>query len=281
MNVVTHRARAKINLTLEVVGEAGGYHLLRSLVLSIDLNDKVVARRRTDGRVLVRMRGMGSERIPEDKNNAVRAARAFMARFSCAGADIFIKKRIPIGAGLGGSSADVAGVLRALATLYGVQDEGALKEIADSLGSDTGYMLRGGAALLSGRGEVVQPLSDVPKLHFLLLLPKEGVSTAACYKLCTAHSRGEHTEAACRALVAGDIEGACKHFENHLLAPACSLNGDIARALALARSLSPLHAGMTGSGSCVFALFPTKRAARAAQKKCKGRFRTLVATSIT
>ena len=81
------------------------------------------------------MHGLGSDRIPPERNNAVKAGEAFVAAFGTRGADIRICKDIPMGAGLGGSSADAAGVLNALAKLYGVQDRQALKALADTLGS--------------------------------------------------------------------------------------------------------------------------------------------------
>ena len=85
MKTVRVTAHAKINLTLDVVGEEGGYHALDSLVATIALGDRIVARARTDGRVFVTMHGMGSERIPAGRNNAALAAERFFAAFGGGG----------------------------------------------------------------------------------------------------------------------------------------------------------------------------------------------------
>ena len=146
MDTVSVNAYAKVNFTLDVVGRAGGYHLLDSLVCTVGLFDRVTARR-ADG-VRVRMTGEGAASIAAG-SNAERAARAFCAAFG-GGADIVIERAIPVGAGLGSSSADAAGVLRALAKLYGIPDMVCLKSLADSLGSDTGYLLTGGWARMTG-----------------------------------------------------------------------------------------------------------------------------------
>ena len=81
MEQVTILARAKLNLTLEVTGRAGGYHTLDSLVAALNLSDTVTVRGRTDGKIGITMRGMGSELLPPEKNNAVRAAKAYFAAF--------------------------------------------------------------------------------------------------------------------------------------------------------------------------------------------------------
>ena len=193
MNTARVNAYAKLNLTLDITGREGGYHTLDSLVATIDLSDRIVARRRRDNLVSVRMHGMGSESIPPEENNAQRAGEAFVSAFHTTGADISVYKDIPVGAGLGGSSADAAGVLRAMAKLYAVKDGVALKAVADMLGSDTGYLLTGGYARMRGRGTQTEPLHGLPSLSLLLLCPREGVSTAECYarSVCPSPVRGD------------------------------------------------------------------------------------------
>ena len=106
MDTVRVKAYAKINLTLSVTGVKDGYHMLDSIVTSVDLYDAVKVKKRRDGLVSVTMRGCGSENIPFGSNNAVKAAQAFIEKYSTRGADITVNKNIPVGAGLGGSSAD-------------------------------------------------------------------------------------------------------------------------------------------------------------------------------
>ncbi len=284
MNVVKVKSYAKINLTLEILGVQEGYHILDSLVTSVDISDLIVLKKRKDKLSRVVMHGMGSESIPPEKNNALKAAELFSQTFAVAGADITVYKNIPIGAGLGGSSADISGVINGMAKLYGVTDEGALKTLADRLGSDTGYMLKGGFARMGGRGENVQLFSADTELHFLLLCPETPVHTGACFQAFDALNFGKmrekNTEKCMRALLENDKEGVGRYLTNDLLVPAESLNNDITTALKEARSFSPLGVGMTGSGSCVFALFESKELCEWAKSRYRGKFRAIVAKSV-
>ena len=278
--MVRIKSYAKINLSLNITGREGGYHTLRSLAASIDLSDTIFLTRRKLSRVT--MHGLGSEGIPPEKNNALRAAELFSERFGTDGADISIYKDIPMGAGLGGSSADAAGVLRGMRKLYGVGTDEELKELADALGSDTGYMLKGGYALLEGRGERVTPLPCAETLWLLLLLPREGVSTAECYRLYDEmpDADGGQTEHCVQALLSGRAEELGANLFNSLLAPASRLQPAVARALEEAKSFSPYGAGMTGSGSCVFALFENDAFCEWAKSRYRGACRALTAKTI-
>lgn len=266
-------AHAKINLTLDVVGEEGGYHALDSLVATIALGDRIIARARTDGRVSVTMHGMGSERIPAGRNNAALAAERFFAAFGGGGADITVYKRIPIGGGLGGSSADAAGVLNALAKLYdAIADMGALKTVADGLGSDTGYLLTGGYARMQGRGERITPLEGLPALHLLIACPRRGVSTPKCFRAYDEQGKTYPpcTERVRAAFAAGDAAGAAGMLGNHLFAAAAACEPGVAEAASALRALAPLGVNMTGSGSASYAVFASAAEADAAARRVQG-----------
>ncbi len=285
MKRVKIKSYAKINLTLEITGVEKGYHLLDSLVANVDIFDLLVLKKKKGALSSITMKGMGSESIPPEKNNALKAAEAFSARFQTEGAEITVYKNIPIGAGLGGSSADVAGVLNGMAALYGVKDRVALKEIADSLGSDTGYMLNGGFARMRGRGEQVERLSLTNKLYLLLLCPKSLVSTADCYKTYdvtpkTLEYRGCPTEDCISFLQKRDVNEGGRCLMNDLFRPACALNTEVGQAYADLESLSPLGTCMTGSGSGVFALFETKELCEWAKSRYKGKATAYVTQTV-
>ena len=274
MNYVRVKSYAKINLTLDIAGVADGYHMIDSVVASIDLCDVISAKKRKDGLVSVTMHGEGSETIPHENNNAAKAAEEFVKVFQTSGADITVWKNIPIGAGLGGSSADVAGVLNAMAKLYDVTDFAAVKQIADSLGSDCGYMLSGGWARLSGRGEVVKRLDSRLKLDIGLLVPKSGVSTAECYRVCDSLPRGAFTAAAAEeAVLACDRDKLCESLSNGLTAAAVRLNGDVGACIEELEGFAPLGVDMTGSGSGVYAVFENDQFLRYAQSRYRGKYR--------
>lgn len=282
MNAVKVNAYAKLNLTLDVTGRENGYHTLDSLVTTISLSDRIVVKKRRDQLVNIVMHGMGSEGIYPERNNAYLAGEAFVKRFGTTGADIAVYKNIPIGAGLGGSSADAAGVLNAMAKLYAIADMGGLKSLADGLGSDTGYLLRGGAARMRGRGENLRPVGGMPEMHFLLLVPEGGVSTAECFRRYDELGKagGARTERVIGLMSAGNAVWAANSFGNDLYEAAVSLEPRVRDALTEAKSFSPLGAGMTGSGSAVFALFETRELAEWARSRYRGKARALCVKSM-
>ena len=285
MNTVKIKSYAKVNLTLEITGVENGFHMLDSLVASIDLFDLIVLKKRKDNLSSITMHGMGSEGIPPEKNNALKAAEAFSEVFHTSGADITVYKNIPIGGGLGGSSADVVGVLNGMAKLYNVTDREALKALADRLGSDTGYMLTGGFARMQGRGEQVTPIAVKETLYLLLICPDGGVSAGACYTKYdelphTLQWKESATQGCMDALLKNDVNEGGRYLMNDLYVPALHLNADVEKAYKEAESFSPIGVTMSGSGSAVLALFETKELCQWAQSRYRGKFRTYVVQTV-
>ena len=284
MNRIKIKSYAKVNLTLEIVGVEGAYHLLDSLVASIDLFDLIDIKKRKDTQNFVMMHGMNSETIPLEQNNAKKAADAFCREFGVNGVDITVYKNIPIGGGLGGSSADIVGVLNGMAKLYDINDFDRLKRLADSLGSDTGYMLTGGFARMQGRGERVQKLETDAKLYALLLCPSSSVSVGACYRgydeLKRAYTNGETTEKCIQALMQQDVNAVGRYLTNALFEPASRLCEGVKSAYLEAQGFSPLGVMMSGSGSCVFAIFETRELCEWAKSRYKGEHQAYVVETI-
>lgn len=284
MKQVKATSYAKLNLSLEITGVKDGYHQLDSLVCSIDLGDEIRLKKRKDRLINVTMRGMGSESVPPEENVAVKAGEAFAEKYGVNGADITVFKNIPMGAGLGGSSADAAGVLNGMAKLYGVDDYAGVKAIADSLGSDTGYMLRGGFARMTGRGEQVWRLNQ-PKtaLYFLLLCPRSPVSTGKCYSLfdsmACANEKGR-TEESIQSFLRGEYTGMGSSFYNALYPPARALNADVGAAFDALKAFSPSGVCMSGSGSAVFALFESRELCEWARSRYRGDARAYVVKTV-
>lgn len=270
MNSVTVRTYGKLNLTLDILGREGDFHMLDSIVCTVDLSDRVTVRRRKDGLVRIFMHGMGSEAISPEENNAFRAAEAFVKDYGTKGADITVHKNIPMGAGLGGSSADAAGTIDALFRLYGAP-QAEKKAFADRFGSDTGYLLTGGAARLRGRGERVERI-DIPDFYALLVCPERRVSTAECYQKFDELKSPEppRSERAAEELARGNLEWAARLFGNHLTRAAEGLEPEVGRTLGRLRSLSPLCACMTGSGSACYAVFAARELAEWARSRYRG-----------
>lgn len=280
MNTVKLNAYAKLNLTLDIKGVKNGYHMLDSLVTTVNISDGVTLKKRNDGIVRVVMRGAGSSSVLPEENNAQKAGDAFTAAFQTRGADIFIHKNIPIGAGMGGSSADAAAVIAGMGMLYGVSDMGAMKTLADSLGSDTGYLLSGGLARLGGRGCEVE-LLPYRQMYFLILFPRAGIPTRECYAefdLCG--TPGARTERAAAELAAGNLHWAAKCFGNDLFEPAKKLLPAVEDAYLSLRAFSPLGVSMTGSGSAVFGCFESRELCEWAKSRYRGKCRAVTAKSV-
>lgn len=293
MNYCKVKAGAKINLTLDITGVSGGYHLLDSLVVSLDLSDLIAAKRRKDGAIKVYSRGEGTELLPETENNAYKAAKLFAEEFQTGGAELKIYKNIPVGAGLGGSSADAAGALHAMRQLYlkeiTPETEERILKIADRTGSDTRAMYLGGAVRIRGRGEIAERIfrqsgqpREKKKLYFLLICPRTGVSTPKCFQ---GYDRGgiaypPVTKGAVEKYENGDVAGLGKLIKNDLRAAACELNADVKQAIEEAEWFSPLGASMTGSGSAAYALFDTREMLDWAFSRYKGGFRAIRAESV-
>src|SRR5215470_10618721 len=154
------RVPAKINLHLGVGSlRADQYHELTTVYQAVSLYDEVTARR--GDQLILTMEGEGTGDLPLDASNLVlRAARALAERAGVpAHARLHLRKQIPIAAGLAGGSADAAAALVACDALWGTgrsRDE--LAEIAATVGSDVPFLVMGGTALGTGRGEVISPV---------------------------------------------------------------------------------------------------------------------------
>ncbi|MDP6056572.1 MAG: 4-(cytidine 5'-diphospho)-2-C-methyl-D-erythritol kinase [Dehalococcoidia bacterium] len=167
---ISEKAFAKVNLTLEILGKRrDGYHNLASVMQTVDLFDSITFTGSDD--VVVTC---DDGAISPEINLATKSARVLQERTGITnGATISIEKHIPVSAGLGGGSTDAAAALRGLNRLWKLglsNDE--LTEIAADVGSDVPFLIRGGTALVQGRGEEVTPITAAKIPRFLILTPE-------------------------------------------------------------------------------------------------------------
>ena len=266
MRDCTEHAYAKLNLSLDVTARReDGYHDLAMLMQTVSLCDELRLRFRDDGQVRA---GSNLRYIPGDERNlAVRAALRFLEAVgeSGQGLQIDLRKEIPVGAGMGGGSADAAAVLRGLNRLYGnPMDRKALEQLAQIIGSDVAFCVAGGTARAEGRGEVLTDLPPMPDCWFVIVKPGFSISTPELYKKLDSAPVRIHpdTQGLLSAVEAGDLHALCRRMYNvfeevddRRLRTVSELKGRLLDHKALS-------AMMTGTGSAVFGVFQEEENAR-------------------
>lgn len=252
------KARAKINLFLHA-GEKreDGFHPLQSLAVFADFGDRVSAEEADDLSLV--LEGPFAAGLESADNLVLGAARALAER---AGrppqARITLTKNLPVASGIGGGSADAAATLRLLSNLWQLKyDEKVLREIGAALGSDVPVCVRSQPAFMEGRGEILAPVTTLPRLPLLLVNPGVAVPTKDIFAALETRS-GVTMKLPTGGL--SDLADLLRFLEttsNDLEAPAKAREPVIGDLLdALRRMPGALFTRMSGSGATCFALMP-------------------------
>lgn len=263
MSSLSERARAKINLTLRVMGRrTDGYHDLESLVAFADLADTLTLQ--PAGQFALAVTGRFADAVGSLENNLVGKANRELSALvpGLASGRFHLDKNIPAAAGLGGGSADAAAALRLLARANGLGfDDARLMTAALAVGADVPVCFASRACVMTGIGERLSPPLRLPELHAVLVNPGVAVATRDVFaKLdlskCNAAASGMvPTEPA--ALI-----GFLNRHGNDLTDPATICAPAIGDVLAALRGLPGVQlARMSGSGATCFALFASAGAA--------------------
>lgn len=277
MDFVELNANAKINLTLEVLCKrADGYHDLKMVMHSIGICDTIRLEKAPKGEIEIEC----DLPLPEF-NTAYRAAELFIREKGCDGVRIRLDKRIPAEAGLGGGSADAAGVLHGMRLLYGDIDEARLYGIGKEVGADVPFCLHGGCALAEGIGERLTALEPV-HLPLLVVKSEKGVSTGALFRSLQAKDMGGSASIASRMITAlkQGPESVSGCLYNALSPAAESIVPEIAEQRERLLESGALGALMTGSGSAVFGIFESLDKAKKAEALFSGCAFTSVCTTV-
>lgn len=283
---VTVLAAAKLNLSLAVLARRDdGFHEIESLMVPVSLADTLHVRRSEMPGIRLRVAFGGAlaagsaavlaRDVPTDGRNLVVRAAEVLAREAGIRPelDIELVKRIPSGAGLGGGSSDAAAVIKAAASIWGLDwPRERLAEIGAVIGSDVPWFFAGGAAIASGRGERIHRVAGLPPLAAVIACPTVGLSTAAVYGRCLPDParRGDAGRLAA-ALAAGGLEAGLPFMANALEPPARSLSpaiDEVLESLAAAGGFAPR---LTGSGSACFSLAATMHEAEAVAARLTAR----------
>jgi 4-diphosphocytidyl-2-C-methyl-D-erythritol kinase len=252
------KAYAKINWSLRVIGKrADGYHDIETLFQAISLHDTIMIMESDRWSITC-----DDPTVPCDETNLVmRAARAIDAPPLY----IALQKRIPTGGGLGGGSSDAAATLLAVDQMFSLRTAPErLREIALSLGSDVPFLLTGGTAYATGRGEQLTPLPASKAIPLLLVCPRQRVSTAEAYSMIRNYSRPVGVDRY-RTMVAGDLLAHRDELVNDFEEPVFART-PLLRELRDRMSLAgAAWARMSGSGSTIVGAFRTQSARDAAR----------------
>ena len=275
MKRITEGAFAKLNLTLDVLDlRADGYHDIKSIMQTVSLHDDVLVDLGGEGWQVHCYRELlppdADENttpelvtcgLPQDRDNlAWKAAEAFYARTGLPREwlEIFISKRIPMQACLGGGSADAAAVLRALNRAYDAPlSIPALCELGAQVGSDVPFCVMGGTAIVEGRGELLTKLPPAPEFFLVICKPDFSVSTPELYRKLDEtfiEKRPDHKSMQLN-LQKGELLGIggslCNVFEPIVMQE----HFDINYIRSMMYTYGAYGAQMTGSGSAVFGIY--------------------------
>lgn len=262
LNSITVRVPAKVNLQLSVgPREANGYHNLVSVFQAVSLFDDVTVTKSHEGSgVTISVTGEQTHGVPEDGSNlAVKAAHLIAEKFDFdADVHIEVKKSIPVAGGMAGGSADAAATLVAMDALFKLEaTREELLELGSQLGSDVPFMIVGGTAVGTGRGDQLTAALSRGTYHWVFALSSVGLSTPAVYSECD-RMRAELEVAAPRvsdalmqALLSGDPAQVGAALSNDLQNPACSLRPALSLVLEVGRDYGALGAIVSGSGPTV------------------------------
>ncbi|MDQ3876750.1 MAG: 4-(cytidine 5'-diphospho)-2-C-methyl-D-erythritol kinase [Actinomycetota bacterium] len=268
LRFLTH---GKVNLFLRVLGRrADGFHEIETILQVIDLSDEIEIVPTTTGSLEIEMslkEGIVGE-VPSSEDNLVSRAVSSLVEHSPGfdGLKVVVRKGVPIGAGLGGGSANAAGALVVLNELWKMGlEKTRLTDLAAELGSDVPYCVDGGTALATGRGEKLTSLPSPGKLWFVLGLSNDPLSTAKVYDAWDSLEEISETSSApmTMAIGAGEPEEIAACLYNDLERAAFSLRPELRDLKQSMLDADALGACMSGSGPTIAGLAASRSHAQA------------------
>ncbi|HSQ88501.1 4-(cytidine 5'-diphospho)-2-C-methyl-D-erythritol kinase [Romboutsia sp.] len=270
MNSIELKSRAKINLSIDVLGKReDGYHLVEMIMQTIDLYDTIKIKELSTEDIIIKS---NSSDIPLDDNNIVyKAINLLKNKFNInKGVEVFIQKNIPIAAGMAGGSSNAAAVLVGLNKIWELNlSEVELQEIGFNLGADVPFCILGRAALAQGVGEKLTYIKGLPKnVSILVCKPNLFVSTKKVYEgldLKNIQSRPDN-KFLIDCLNKGDIKPVAENMVNVLETVTSKYHKEIKEIEDIMMKSNALGSMMSGSGPTVFGLFEKKEDALKGEK---------------
>ena len=261
------KALGKINLGLDVLGRReNGYHDVRMVMQTVYLYDRIIMKKsKTPG---IRLE-TNLYYLPVNENNlAYQTAQMLMDEFHMEeGVSIQLDKHIPVAAGMAGGSSNAAAVLFGMNRMFSLGlSQKELMERGVKLGADVPYCIMRGTVLAEGIGEILTPLSPMPKCYVLIAKPAISVSTKMVYEKLDSHEIEDHPDidGILAGLKAGDLKKVAGSMGNVLERVTVDAYPVIDRIKKMMIKEGALNAMMSGSGPTVFGIFEEKATARKA-----------------
>ena len=261
------KALGKINLGLDVLGRReNGYHDVRMVMQTVYLYDRIIMKKsKTPG---IRLE-TNLYYLPVNENNlAYQAAQMLMDEFYIEeGVSIQLDKHIPVAAGMAGGSSNAAAVLFGMNRMFSLGlSQKELMERGVKLGADVPYCIMRGTVLAEGIGEILTPLSPMPKCYVLIAKPAISVSTKMVYEKLDSHEIEDHPDidGILAGLKAGDLKKVAGSMGNVLERVTVDAYPVIDQIKKMMIKEGALNAMMSGSGPTVFGIFEEKATARKA-----------------
>lgn len=244
----------KVNLHLEILGKRpDGYHELETLIVAVGLYDRLEFQQQESGTTVT----SSDPELSVGDDNLVTRAIALVRQESGieTGVSVSLEKRIPMAAGMAGGSSDAAATLAALNLLWGLNwSRERMAELGGRLGSDVPFFFYAPAAICRGRGEIVTSCPCPAVLHFVVVRPREGLSTKSVFSRITVPDEPVSVSPMENALQAGDTEKVGQLLHNRLEEASLALSEAVTDLQRRANSWNCLGHRMSGSGSAYFAL---------------------------
>lgn len=271
MNSIELKSRAKINLSIDVLGKReDGYHLVEMIMQTIDLYDIIKIEELETEEIIIKS---NTSDIPLNENNIVyKAAELIRDNFNIKrGIEIFIEKNIPIAAGMAGGSSNAAAILVGLNKLWNLNlSEKELKELGFKLGADVPFCIEGKAALAEGVGEELTYIKGLPDdISILVCKPELFVSTKEVYgglDLKNIKNRPDN-QYLIKCLENNEIELLSKNMVNVLETVTSKKHTEISDIEKIMNENKALGSMMSGSGPTVFGLYKNEEDALKGKKE--------------
>lgn len=274
------KAYGKINISLDVVGKReDGYHLLKMIMQNVDLYDSLSFQKCNKGINI----SCNKPYIPTDEKNLVyKATQLFMDTYDIhEGINIYLKKNIPVAAGMAGGSADAAAVFKALTKIFNIDvDDDELMKLGVKIGADVPYCIIGGTALCEGIGEIITPLKPFKNQILVLVKPNFGVSTKEVFKNLDVSKIFKHpdTGAIIKAMEEDKLEDVCNGMRNLLENVTLRKYPVLKRIKEDMIKMGAMGAMMSGSGPTIFAFFDDMLKAQRCYDKFKIQYKEVYLT---